>query len=194
MLVVAWLASSPWASAQYPFLNGSLSTLDIETCGGLVNQRISILYGLVIAKMSRRAVNLPMLRLVGGETSSARMVPFGHLFDADHFIKTISPHVPVTSVEDQSPFTLQVQAHDAHLLWTQANLFREPTHISCPLFKLPPDTMLQHASLVRAWLSAFKPAPRFDVYLSRAVENMQAGSFNFLHWRAEEACTWEHGK
>ena len=194
--LLSWLACSPGASAQYPFLNGSLSTLDIETCNGFVNQRLSILYGLVIAKKTRRAVYLPMLKLNGrqfvDETSSAaNVVPFSHFYDADHFTKAISPHVPVIQDRILQPhLTLQVQPQDFHLLWTQASFFREPTHISCPLFKLPPDMMLQHAPLVRAWLHAFKPAPRFDVYLSTAISKLHSGQFNFLHWRAEQDCMW----
>lgn len=192
--IVAWLASSP-VSAQYPLLNGSLSTLDIETCNGFVNQRLSILYGLVIAKKTRRAVYLPMLRLNGRQfvdesSAASNVVPFSKFYDADHFIKTISPHVPVLEERVGQPhLTLHVQPHDFHLLWTQANFFREPTHIACPLFKLPPDMMLQHAPLVKAWLDAFKPAPRFEGYLNAAINKLHAGKFNFLHWRAEQDCT-----
>lgn len=193
--LVSTLLAVSQAATSYPHMEGALSTLDIETCNGFVNQRLSILYGLVIAKRTRRAVYLPMLRLNGrqfvDESHNMTWVPFSHFYDADHFVKTISPHVPVIAPrEGHARLTLHVQPHDFHLLWTQANFFREPTRIACPLFKLPPDMMLQYAPLVNAWVDAFKPASRFQSVINAAKRKLQPGRYNFLHWRAEQDCTW----
>ncbi len=194
LLVICVLLTASQAAPPYPHPDGALSNLGIETCNGFVNQRLSILYGLVVAKRTRRAVHLPMLRVNGRQfvdegSLNATWVPFSHFYDVDHFVNTISPHVPVITQSQGHPrLTLHVQPLNFHLLWTHANFFREPTQIECPLFKLPPEMMLQHTPLVKAWLNAFKPAPRFQAALAAAKRKLMPGRYNFLHWRAEQDC------
>ncbi len=201
IIIVAIISTSACASSGVTIPDritptfDATSTMDIQTCNGFINQRLSILYGLVLAQKSNRSMYLPQLRLNGRQlvdvsVSLSNLVPFSLFYQVDHFVASISPHVHVFAKESDQQPTLHVTPHNWTVLWAQqANLSHEPVQVACPLFHLEADVVMQHIPLVNAWLHAFVPAARFQTILAAGRAHLQQGQYNFLHWRAEEDCT-----
>lgn len=169
-----------------------VSALDLQTCNGFVNQRLSVLYGLILAQKSNRSVYLPKLHLNGRQLvdqsfSLANLVPFSHFYDVEHFVATIQPHVRVLAQENNRHVPFKVTPANFSLLWTGIPS-SEPVRVSCPLFHLPAETVKQHIPLVNAWLEAFRPAARFHDALAAGRAHLARGQYNYVHWRAEEDC------
>lgn len=170
------------------------ATLEMETCNGFINQRISILYGLLFANRTNRAMFLPKLRLNGrqfveDDVSADGIVPFSHFYDVEHFVATISSYVTLLTDSEARPTATFVKPGDLQRGVANSSAH---VHLACPLFHLERDIVLQHKPLVLAWLQAFEPAPRFHVLLQAATARMEHGQYNFVHWRAEQDCTWSY--
>lgn len=69
--VFATSASSDWLR----MVHGGPKTLSFEVCGGFADQRLSLIYGMIIAKRLARAVVLPSLIVDGVTKDSGRPVP-----------------------------------------------------------------------------------------------------------------------
>lgn len=168
-------------------------TLDIETCHGYINQRLSILYGLMLAHISNSPMYLPKLILNGRQyvedsPFTFNTVPFGHFYDVNHFITTMRPHVHVLGTESNQPPTQYITQGNWSTLMAQSKWTDQLVQVSCPMFFLPAETLQKHTPLVEAWLRAFKPGLRFRSSLLTVRDRLQHGQYNFLHWRAEKDC------
>ncbi|KAG2487834.1 hypothetical protein HYH03_013551 [Edaphochlamys debaryana] len=185
-------------------------TLRFEVCNGFANQRLSVVYGIMLAVRLNRVPVLPVLVRDGIQRTDAavtangdRAVSFDQVYDAAYFlsemaksgVRVLPPEeAPLFSVYNVvalgslngANMTASLQKYD-----DVANLA-----IDCPLFKLAPAEMdpVQDEPIIWAILDAMRPAP----HVRKHVESFQAAirrfggsdgkpapKYNFLHLRME---------
>ena len=89
---------------------GSRALITFSVCGGLVNQRLAIVDGLMIGRMLDATVVLPSLNLNGRQTGAAyeetesTLAPFTTFFDGAATQEALSPYVRVVMHEGAQAF------------------------------------------------------------------------------------------
>ena len=185
-------------------------TLAFQTCNGFANQRLALLYGFVLAKVSDRAVFLPDLvadgtqmlegdapvyvnRLATGPDARA----FSHFFRVTPLVEALARHgVQVVSAE----------AAATSAKWLRRNLslsseafaeryvlrFSGEPHVavSCPLWSVSLVAMEAHEPLLLDVLAALKPASEraelIDDIADKLTQSAVGGGYQALHLRYEE--------
>jgi hypothetical protein len=180
-------------------------TLSFSTCNGFTNQRLSLLYGLVIAKQTGRRVVWPTFMRSGIQRDSQQVlsgrdgVNFEHFYDKRIFLAFAKRHSLVfvhgpeepqstrhVSVVDQNDEMAKLMDPDNHHYHSVAHV-----ELGCPLFKLKADEMVKHRALVAEFLASLRPNPRFESVVLSAEKNLgkrssSQGNYNFLHLRIEQ--------
>ena len=71
-----------------------MKTCSFDACGGLTNQRIAIVTGMLICTFLRRTIILPELNTFGTKKHAAlpggEIVPFGAFYDFEHLVQTLA--------------------------------------------------------------------------------------------------------
>ncbi|KAG1656919.1 hypothetical protein FOA52_015312 [Chlamydomonas sp. UWO 241] len=138
-------------------VGGSFRTLRFDVCNGFTNQRISLLYRVVAAVRSGRAVVVPRL-VTDGRTghSGSQQVMFGDIYDEGHFKREMRKASVIVVSENVAP-----QPHEYLDIDDVSRLgqFAVVDHVSipCPLFSL--QIQPHEDTLLWSVLDALVPAP-----------------------------------
>ncbi|KXZ50966.1 hypothetical protein GPECTOR_14g21 [Gonium pectorale] len=133
-----------------PALQPGNRTLRFAVCNGYANQRLSVLYGTLLAKRLGRSAVLPVLVDNGLQrtddavlASGDNQVPFGDMYDQPYFIRTMAAAgVRVLAPEDAPPPSSYDHVDLAPYGWSVtgalASRHAGAQHLSigCPLFKI----------------------------------------------------------
>jgi hypothetical protein len=182
-------------------------TLSFQVCNGFANQRLSLVYGLVIAKQLGRAAVLPALLTDGTQlTGAVRLAgdagagaaPFESFYDVAALRTALAAHgvAALTRAEFEAAGGGRAGAAAAVSLapsrpvddvpWRFAP-HRGADHLSldCPLFKLTPGVVIAEQKFIWAVLEGLRPAAGVAAAVERALAPMGGRPFNFLHIRLE---------
>lgn len=175
----------------------STKSISFSVCNGFTNQRLSMLYGLVIAKATGRAVEMPLFSLFGAQYGSADVVATGvdgvqmaHFYDEYRFKAAMALHginAFVTHGSVCPPETCKrcvVSADEAIAGRGSVRLCRHLEVSACPLFKLGSSVISHHRLLVVDYLASLVPNGVFAQRIKK-ISNALGNSFNFLHLRIE---------
>jgi hypothetical protein len=179
-------------------------TLSFSVCNGFANQRLSLLYGIVIAKHLERDIYLPDLIDDGiqytTETNYGKGVPFESIYDRFDFIKGLAtfgvdvlPGSPPAVLKSSVNLTEEQTSDLVH-----SREYDDYNHISlgCPLLRLPGSFMAD----VNIWpvLNALQPNTHYISKIARAQE-LLGDRYSFLHLRMEmdwiaHCARWKYGR
>lgn len=196
------------ASAEGHRTKGLSQTVSFEVCNGFANQRLSLVYGLVIAKKLGRAAVLPTMILDGTQLTERDKLAsddrtsttlFESFYDAEVLDAALAPHG--VHVLTQREFALNFDGLDTGT--AAINLggarpindvtrhfasYRDVQHLvlSCPLFKLAPNVIMAEHKFIWTVMAALRPAPALETHVKRAMSAVEGRPFNFLHIRLEK--------
>ena len=162
-------------------------TLKFDTCNGYGNQRLSLVYGLLLAHATGRAAVAPDFLLDGTQTArnnmrpdTANVLPFQEAYDLPRLQQALTrlEVVGLMSANEAPPaasytqlslaqHTDAVMALDSHSCTGTPHL-----QIDCPLFKLLPTTIEAKKDVLWAVLDALQPVPRLQQYVDEAIEQL----------------------
>lgn len=170
-------------------------TLSFGVCNGYTNQRLSVFYGIVLAKQLKRRIEIPKLILNGKQTDASNvlatgtnMVPYEHFYDGVAFRRFLTKNsIPLAQKEQKSRTTVKVADNEIAIMLKPGSTLDQVDHISlgCPLFSITGDEMVTHRDLFLNYLPAMKPSAQFQLHIDKAMEHL-GGNFNFLHLRIEQ--------
>ncbi|GBF98874.1 hypothetical protein Rsub_11478 [Raphidocelis subcapitata] len=203
----AWRGGPPPGGAQPqdagPSPHGR--TLSFEVCNGFANQRLALIYGLVIAKQLGRAAELPALLLDGTQTSArdrlaadapAGAAAFEEFYDAHVLRAAVAPFGVTLLTADEAAARPPARSRAAAALasvrpvddiaW-HFSRHRAVEHLAldCPLFRLSPSMMMAEHEFVLAVLAGLRPAPAVQPHVTQALGRLAGRPFNFVHLRME---------
>ena len=177
--------------------------LSFQACNGFANQRLSIIYAVIIAKETGRSLYLPRLLLDGTQHDTSQAVTllnskatrFSTFYDVDVFVKGMNS-AGVQVLDDYSLFStlpdqvVKVPTQDLPNLLESGDSspYGNAAHLSieCPLFKLDAVVLGRHRELVERTLSSLVPALAQEKGIqSLKTELSKGGHFNVLHLRVE---------
>lgn len=179
-----------------------------KVCNGFTNQRLAIVYGMLIARETGRVVVLPDLLKDGKQSdiaqilaSATNILPFGSVYDMHHFIFELKAlnitAIAVDSTDDEC--TLTLPGSDSTKVFVQPDAYADHLHImlECPLFQLPPDVIFENQHFIFGVLNALKVNSHLSPFVADASYFL--GSFNFLHLRIESdwishCASWDSGE
>ncbi|MEW5310172.1 MAG: hypothetical protein WDW38_001993 [Sanguina aurantia] len=161
------------ASATSEGVAASL-TLRFTVCNGLSNQRLSVLYGILLALRTGRVPVLPDLIPDGTQRTAARVDPspsnvqaFSSVYDAPRFISSLQQAgIPIISPTTAPPLSSYQNVTVEQLGWDVLGALSSSTYasipdlsIDCPLWKIPLSAITQEElPLLWAVLRAFRPS------------------------------------
>eukprot|EP00198_Chlamydomonas_reinhardtii_P011415 XP_001700752.1 predicted protein [Chlamydomonas reinhardtii] len=172
-------------------------TLRFPVCNGFANQRLSILYGVVLAKRLGRAAVLPVLVDNGLQRGDAA-IPFEEMYDLPHFIASMAgvgvrllrpaEAPPANTVLRLAGLARGQQGGVSEALATTYASIRHIA-IDCPLFKLGAEEMQPgFEPLVWAALNGLRPSKEAAALAASDWATAAYGParpFNFIHLRIE---------
>eukprot|EP00798_Chlamydomonas_sp_ICE-L_P007680 gene7680-840_t len=176
-------------------------TLKFDVCNGMSNQRLSMLYGVILAYELGRTPVLPSFLLSGVQWTAENSVsgvkiPMEDIYDVAHFRDSLELVGISTLTDQEAPRNSQyVQASIIKMVDLVEDLarFRGSKHlkVGCPLFKLPPSYFTgANSRIMLKTLQGLRPAPRIQSTVAKIVKELRARSpmkrFNFLHLRVEQ--------
>ncbi|EFJ43295.1 hypothetical protein VOLCADRAFT_106875 [Volvox carteri f. nagariensis] len=155
-------------------------TLRFKVCNGFANQRLSIVYGVLLAQRLGRTPVLPVLLRDGIQRTDATViahgankVPFEDVYDLTFFlyelakagIRILEPH----EVPRPSAYTeVALSSVGANVSGALSTTYGHLQHLSidCPLFKMTPGEMNQRQDEPVIWgvLDALRPASQVALY------------------------------
>ncbi|GLC41858.1 hypothetical protein PLESTM_001258700 [Pleodorina starrii] len=185
-------------------------TLRFKVCNGFANQRLSVVYGVLLALRLGRTPVLPVLMRDGIQRTDATVtahgankVPFEEVYDLNYFlfklagagIRLLEPH----EAPRPSAYTeVSLGSLGSNVSGSLATTYGHLQHLSidCPLFKMIPAEINQTTDEPVIWavLDAMRPAALPFSYVSSmqqairhlgAVNGKAATKYNFLHLRME---------
>ena len=186
----------------------TLPSLSFAVCNGFTNQRLSILYGMIIAKETGRSLVLPRLILNGVQYNTSatlyataeNSVKFGHFYDTHTFVQAMQRHG--IQLVDSMPTRVSdkfIPEADIQAFVREFSKYMMHSHISigCPLMRLDAALVARYAYLVRDVLSSLVPSQHFKRMLGLATRRLSS-DFNFLHLRMENdwirhCASWRSG-
>ncbi|KAI8477207.1 MAG: hypothetical protein J3K34DRAFT_381683 [Monoraphidium minutum] len=182
-------------------------TLSFQVCNGFANQRLALIYGLVIAKQLGRAAVLPTLILDGTQlTDAARLASddraatatFDAFYDAAALRAALATHGVRALTQAEFDALPGASAGGAAASLAAARPVSDvPRHfaahhgadhlaLDCPLFKLAPALIQAEHKFIWSVLSALRPAAALAPHVARAMASVKGKPFNFLHIRLEK--------
>ncbi len=176
-------------------------TLSFDTCYGMANQRLSILYGVLAAVELGRTVVIPKLMVAAGDTlpgnvqPATTFIPYDVIYDQDAFVQALAA-VGVDALRDSdlagvvktevALSSLEDPLLDLHSKYGSiSNL-----HITCPLFKLKRSSFRDSTlNIVQKALAGITPNKANKQQLNKFIRTLKGMSrtraFNVLHLRME---------
>ncbi|KAI8467193.1 MAG: hypothetical protein J3K34DRAFT_482354 [Monoraphidium minutum] len=194
------LDSSAEAARTLLARGGTIKTLSYEVCGSFAHQRLSVVYGLLLAKLLGRSPVLPTLQMFG-----AQMAVFESVYDLPALNAALAAHglAPLTPAQQlelpRAGASVAVQLPGARAPMRDAAAFMAAAgaggaqHVSCdcPLFAINADVVLAHRDLFTSLLGALRLSPSLEPHVKAAHERAGGGAFNFLHLRMDRG--WQAG-
>lgn len=178
-------------------------TLSFDVCNGFGNQQLSIAYGIIIAIMTGRHVILPDLVTDGEQltssivaSSAANTSDFSSFFDQRAFTADLKRIIGVSIKKASYRKKFSLQSVDIEKIPSKnvipflSNMHEfQLIHISCPLFKLPPD-IFKNYTLVHAFntiLTTLVPNRKWTNLIKSIPKRLNASTsyINVLHLRLE---------
>jgi hypothetical protein len=190
-------------------------TLMFDVCNGMSNQRLSLLYGVILSLELGRAAVLPSLVMQGMQaTDEAALAegnnsaPFSFMYDTPHFIQAMAlVGVEVIEQRHAPPRELYSKVDLSKLDDPVEDLvhnYKTTNHLAagCPLFRLHAYYFSgNNYKLIWAVLNGLQPSALINKQLKIITNKLTAASpskrYNFLHLRMEndwvEHCKrWEN--
>eukprot|EP00798_Chlamydomonas_sp_ICE-L_P023584 gene23584-9112_t len=189
-------------------------TLKFEVCNGMSNQRLSVVYGIILASELGRVPVIPGVILSGVQWSSKateavdKSVHMEELYDVEYFKYTLdSVGIEVLDSRDAPPNTSCTYVDISKLQGDVVEglaVHRSVNHLSigCPLFRL--DGLYFEGNndhILWATLNGMRPNTHLDKIVSAITKKLKSESpdnrFNFVHLRIEDdwvlhCIRWSH--
>lgn len=188
---MAWLTDSQKAR---PIIPKPLRTLRFKLCNEFADQRLALMYGVLLANVTGRIPVLPELLLKGeqynnddNQSSAAEAtVPMSEVYDVDRFLEGVSRRAGVRILRpteapefpDYVPFSIAGDWQD----WLDKLTQVEAPHVAlnCTLLKLGKDAIREKEGLAWAVLDSLKLNERLagirDAAVARSAGRKSAGS------------------
>ncbi|GAQ85030.1 hypothetical protein KFL_002180050 [Klebsormidium nitens] len=187
-------------------------TLRFLTCNGFANQRLALVYGIVIAKLTDRIPVLPDFLLNGLQRSDAWIVdtisngsvPMSEVYNVQEFRNGLASRLgmQVLTPAEAPPLSEYVKVSFEGVTDTVASTERKHdlhVAIECAFLRLSRDVIKENEELFWAVLESLQPAKQYEEIVSHAVATLAEGGrngaepvgdgdgagFSFLHMRAE---------
>ncbi|KAL6753995.1 hypothetical protein V8C86DRAFT_404853 [Haematococcus lacustris] len=201
---------------QQAATSAPLCTLQIQVCNGFTNQRLSLVYGALLARKTGRALVLPPLLADGTQmtgqqihASSASSIPLTTLYQLEPLsaaLKAVGVEVlPDPPPSSPPPTFFSIEAAGFNGLSQLQGLASSPAVATdCPLFHIAPGDIAKADDTAVVWavLNGLQPnqlpARQAQAVLQR-LSHRPGGreGFNMLHLRIEEDWVahcdrWEH--
>lgn len=167
-------------------LGSQSRTLRFLTCNGFANQRLSLAYGMILAKMTNRIPVLPSFLLNGLQRGDAWITDIGNngslpmsaMYDMEAFREGIASYagMEVLRPEDAPPISEYVQlsldgvADAIHHTEREDDLH---VAVDCPLLRLPKEVMKANENVFWAVMDSLKPSERFAEIIDKAVRRLE---------------------
>ena len=201
------LPSYQWEDEEEQDLTDVDKTLRFQVCNGFANQRLSILYGMLLGIKLGRTVVLPTLvsegtqhntdfQVLAGPQNAAQ---FGDFYDTAFFIKTMAKQgLRVLTGGDDSPPPSEYTSIPLYplgfaVLETLRSRYKDTPHISldCPIFKLQAaEVPMSDSDFVWAVLDGLQPSAPLQRIVDATAHNIRKltkqADFNFVHLRLED--------
>ncbi|GFR48373.1 hypothetical protein Agub_g10263 [Astrephomene gubernaculifera] len=186
-------------------LPSSSRTLRFPVCNGFANQRLSMVYGIILAKRLGRAAVLPVLVDNGLQrtdsnvlVSDSNKIAFEEMYDLPYFNKTMTNAgvrllLPSEAPPASSYTTVQLSSMHGRAVDTLTKMYGSRPHLAvdCPLFRLSGQELrpTEDGNLAWAVLSGLRPskeAAEVVEHVTRAISNVAAAA-------ARDASTVQQG-
>ncbi|GBF93895.1 hypothetical protein Rsub_06894 [Raphidocelis subcapitata] len=191
-----------WEEVLQRASHTQVRTLSFSVCNGFANQRLSLVFGLVIAKQLGRVVVLPQMLLNGMQTSDENReasdtpssTPFEEFYDLQALRAALAPfHMRLLTHVQGAALPPSRSSANVTLAGSKPiesvvdhfALHQNRDHISmdCPALYLATGVVQAESKFIRAVLMGLRPSHTVEGYIRAAVERL--GTFNFLHLRIE---------
>lgn len=167
-------------------INASTPTLRFSVCNGFTNQRLAILYGIVLAVKTNRVAVLPDLMDDGIQFTDTDVTPtandtqsFSDFYDVAHFTSSLqAAGIPLLLQSDSPPAPSYIQVSMKQLgqdpvKALTASRFSAVPHIAldCPLFKMQLSGFSpEDEKLLWQVLQAFAPSRANEQLVRKAMD------------------------
>jgi hypothetical protein len=183
-------------------------TITFDVCGSAADQRLSLIYGFIIAKRLNRTAVLPPVITAGVQLYSGDdadplashadhvTAPFDEVYDltlagdalTDAKVKWMIHGDFQEAADDSIPSRFAVSA--APVIDDVPAFFGGETrgrHISvdCPLYRLAPEIMAAEEEFVFAMLEALRPSHLVQKHVAQAARALGDGPYNYLQLMIE---------
>ncbi|KAG2482987.1 hypothetical protein HYH03_018113 [Edaphochlamys debaryana] len=185
-------------------------TLRFPVCNGFANQRLSVVYGILIAVRTGRTPVLPVFIRDGIQRDETAVTatadnktPFEQVYDLNFFLHELAKRgIRVLEPQDapkESAYTrVELASVNGNIVGGINNTYKDVLHVTvdCPLFKLTPGELSAKADEPVIWsvLDAMRPADKAFEYAASmqhailklgGLNGKAATKYNFLHLRME---------
>jgi hypothetical protein len=180
-----------------PPLPADAPTLSFAACNGFANQRLSLLYGLVLAKATRRRVFLPDLVADGTQlvaegdnggyvdklaTGPGGALAFGEQFDVGALTLALRAHgvevAPAGAAAAVRPrqHAVSLQRETAAEVFLLSLAGMQHVAVDCPLWRVSAVGMEAHEALLLDVLAALVPSPARAALVDSVVARLRGAA------------------
>lgn len=196
---------APWIDAAE-----AKGTMSFKVCNGFANQRLSLLYGMILAKETKRTTFLPELIADGMQmelkdvmADDGNAVSFGSFYAEHHFRAHLAAVGVKIFSEEQSPDVTDetkslaiAQEETEEVGFSQKALDYSHLEFQCPILQVQSKYIEKHRHFVEHFFTSLRPTRKFERIVKEGFKQL-GGHFNFLHLRIEKdwirhCKVWQH--
>eukprot|EP01025_Chloroclados_australasicus_P017915 TRINITY_DN191_c0_g1_i1.p1 TRINITY_DN191_c0_g1~~TRINITY_DN191_c0_g1_i1.p1 ORF type:complete len:670 (+),score=70.77 TRINITY_DN191_c0_g1_i1:26-2011(+) len=177
--------------------------ITFQACQGFANQRLCILYGVLIAINLKRTLVLPRLLTEGSGSEEGigdKMIRFSEVYDLERISLLLQEHgIQVWEVEDLPNVQFhQAECSDKDLSLCMQDLSKTlgsnnvPIDFGCtfPTHLIHPNNVLENEDLIKAVFENLVPVLKYEKLIQSLIEGIikdeKDDKFTFVHLRAEK--------
>ena len=175
--------------------------MKFEVCGGLTNQRIALMQGILLAAMTGRKVVLPLLK-TSYRNDLTELVEMETIYDVDYLIRELKDLVEIVKEREIELSAPWLSAHINEMglpisHWETIFKYYGPIHADCAFNSVSVLKSPKHRGLLWRISDALRFHPQFHSAADAIIEKLPK-EYIALHYRVEndwvEHCkTWKGG-
>jgi hypothetical protein len=172
-----------------PVVLGGARLLRFDVCEGFAEQRLALMYGFLLAKLSNRTAILPRLLVdtsqdPAGRAASSRHLHFSDVYDLDRFQAAINGSIEVLDAHVANSKRIPMLSNP----WDAVTSTEALVDVQCPLPGVPPDILSKHEDLAWQILDALQPSRLVEGLVDQAAKRMGIdGAYTLLHLLSDQS-------
>lgn len=159
-------------------------TLRFQTCNGFANQRLSLAYGVILAKLTNRVPVLPDFLLNGLQRSdkwvtdagSNGSLPMPDVYDVQAFREGLSRvGMEILTPEEAPPISVYLELTLENVTDAVSHIERKHdlhVQIDCPFLRLPKEVVKANEDVFWAVLESLEPTKKYVSIVDEAVRRL----------------------